>query len=125
MLQSVKDHLSRVWQGRFRWGMSGSLGSWTFNRYANGAFVVGVYGPSFISSGTGHWPWFMFEVAVAIGPAPSWHLGLLGFTGGMLMSHTVDTETNEIVGPDRARYYWFFKGHNHQQKDLEEIIGCQ
>ena len=106
------------------WGVSGSFGSFTLNRYANGAKVVGLYGPSFISAGTGHWPWFLFEAAVAVGPSPSWHVGLLGLTAGMTKIHDVNPDTGELLGPDRSKYYWFFKGHNHQQKDLEEIIKC-
>ena len=124
MFQSIKDHLSRVWQGRFQWGVTGSLGTFSLNRYANGAVIIGLFGPSFISAGTGHWPWFLFEAAWAFGPVPSWHIGLLGFTVGMITVHDVDQETQEIVGPDKSQYYWFFKGHNHQQKDLEEIINA-
>ena len=107
------------------WGVSGSFGSFTLNRYANGAKVVGLYGPSFISAGTGHWPWFIFEIAKAFGPVPSWHVGLLGLTAGMIKIHDVNPDTGELLGPDRSKYYCFFKGHNHQQQDLEEIIKCQ
>ena len=122
MFQSLKDKLHFHWQGRFRYGFNIGIGGVGLNRYDNGAFVFTTTGPTFISGGTGHWPWYMWDVAVANGPRPSWHIGVLGFTIGKVIINSYDDKLGEIVGPDRSKYYFFFKGINHQSKEFEEII---
>jgi hypothetical protein len=47
---------------------------------------------------------------------------VLGLTIGKIIVNDYDSSTGEIVGPDKAKGYWFFKGLNHQGKQLEEII---
>lgn len=120
MLKMFKDKLYHLWQGRFQYGISIALGSFGFNRHKAGVVIAG-HGPMIISPGTQHWPWYLFEFGVAIGSPPSWHVGVLGLTVGMLVCHDHDDE-GVLLGPDYHKYYWFFKGLNHQQKDLEEII---
>lgn len=122
MLQSLKDHFSRVWQRRFVYGVTFSTGGFAINRYANGAFIFSLQGPTVFSAGTGHWPWTLIEAVAMTGPKASFHVGLLGLTFGLMHTHTVDNETGEIVGPDRRKFYFFFKGINHQGKQIEEIV---
>ncbi|MBW2638106.1 MAG: hypothetical protein JRC86_11420, partial [Deltaproteobacteria bacterium] len=88
----------------------------TFHKY--GTMLQG-HGPMVLSPGSLHWPWYLFELGYAWGSKPSWHVGVLGFTVGMVMEHDTN-EGGTIVGPDYRKYYWFFKGLNHQGKDLEE-----
>lgn len=121
-MQGLKDTISRHWQGRFRYGIGFALGGGDINRYHNQEWVLSYHGPSFASAGTGHWPWFLFEAALQTGPLSSWHIGILGFTIGKVKLHTYDNETGELVGPDKDKYYFFFKGINHQQQELGEII---
>jgi len=120
MLQFIRDKLAAIWQDRFLWGVGVQLGDINLSRYNNGAVSAAVHGPMIFSMGTGHWPWYLFEAVGQTGPAPSWHVGILGFCVGMFMEH--DVNEGEIVGPDYRKYYWFFKGLNHQGKELEEII---
>jgi hypothetical protein len=63
----------------------------------------------------------MFEFGLGLVTVPSWHVGILGLCFGMLYVHDVD-ESGSIVGADCKKYYWFYKGLNHQNKSLEEII---
>ena len=122
MLQSFKDRLFNIWQSRFTRGVSLAFGGMSVNKYENGEFAITLAGPNVLSTATGHWPWFTFEVSKLTGPAGSWHIGLLGFTVGMTMVHTTNTETGEIIGPDKPKYYFFFKGINHFNQQFEEII---
>ena len=110
------------WQGRFQHGVSLGLGGLALHRYSNGAYVVTLTGPNVASAGTGHWPWLVLDLAFASGVKPSWHVGILGFTVGKVIVNSYDQKLGEIVGPDRNKYYFFFKGINHRQQDLEEII---
>jgi hypothetical protein len=122
MFQKLKDRLHYLWEGRFKHGVGLGLGGLAYNKYANGAFVVTATGPSISSPGTGHWPWFVCEAARATGAKPSWHIGILGCTWGMVIVNDYDKKLGEIVGPDKSKYYFFFKGINHKQQDFEEII---
>lgn len=125
MLRSVRDHISRLWQGRFMYGAGFAFGGGGINRYDNGEWVFSFQGPSLHSPGTGHWPFFLFEIAVQTGPKANWHIGLLGHTAGKIKIHTVNEE-GMVDGPDVNKYYFFFKGINNQGKQLEEIIvSCQ
>ena len=120
MLQFIKDRLAAIWQDRFRHGVGISFGSLGVTRYTNGLVLAG-NGPVVMSIGTGHWPWHLCEFGLALGAVPSWHMGVLGFTVGMIICHD-HNEDGSLKGVDYKKYYWFFKGLNHQGKDLEEII---
>jgi hypothetical protein len=120
MLKFIKDKIAAIWQDRFYRGVGGNLGGGGITVYDQG-IVISLQGPMVVSVGSGHWPWFLFELAGAVGLVPSWHVGVLGFTVGMVMQHNID-EKGEVAGPDFQRFYWFFKGLNHQGKELEEII---
>ena len=120
MLKYVKNVLANRWQGRFQYGFGFSIGSIGLTRHKYGVVLMG-NGPMVLSPGTGHWPWYMFEFGVAGGAQPSWHIGVLGLTVGMQIEHCVNEE-GMVDGPDFKKYYWFFKGLNHQSKELGEII---
>jgi hypothetical protein len=124
MLQLVKDRLVSAWQGRFAHGFTFTFGGVSGNRYNNGELALGLAGPCLLSPATGHWPWYAFEYNMLTGDHGSWNLGLLGLTIGRVMVHTIDDETQEVVGPDRPKYYFFFKGINHHQQQFEEIINA-
>jgi hypothetical protein len=75
-----------------------------------------------MSDGTGHWPWMVLDVAVQFGfEMPAFHVGLFGFTVGRWRVHELN-EDGSIKGPDKLKYYWMYKGINHQAKTLEEIV---
>jgi hypothetical protein len=118
----LKDRLAGWWDQRFMFGFSLSVGDVTFNRFTNGEMLFGVHLGIVMSPGTGHWPWYMFEAALSTGPRSTWHLAVLGFTIGKIIVNDYDQEAGEIVGPDKKKFYWFFKGINHKNKQLEEII---
>lgn len=122
MFKKLRWKLIDAWDGRFKWGAAADFGSIALNRFANNEILVGIHGPSLISPGTGHWPWYLFEVAFCTGPRSSWHINVLGFTIGKIVVNNYDQSTGEIVGPDKGKYYFFFKGINHKSKQLEEII---
>jgi hypothetical protein len=122
MFNRLKDKLVKVWDNRFLFGICLALGDVTFNRFSNNEMLLGGHIGIVMSPGTGHWPWYVFEVAYSTGPRGSWHIGVLGFTIGMVIVNDYDESTGEIVGPDKKKYYYFFKGINHQNKQLEEII---
>jgi len=122
MFKDLMDRVSDMWDGRFQWGFGIALWDCGINRFANNELIFTMHGPCLLSPGTGHWPWLMFEIAYATGPRSSWHIGLLGFTIGKIVVNDYDQSTGEIVGPDKNKYYSFFKGINHKAKQLEEII---
>jgi hypothetical protein len=122
MFQRIKDWMFRVWDQRFIFGAAVALGDIGLTRFSNNEFMIGGHLLTVMSTGTGHWPWYLAEFGWSSGSRGSWHLGLLGFTIGMCMVHVTDTETGEVVGPDKRKFYSFFKGINHKQKQLEEII---
>jgi hypothetical protein len=123
MLQFCREKLAAIWQDRFRYGVGIAIGATGVTRHKQGTVFTG-NGPMLISVGTSHWPWYMFEWGFVSGQVPSWHVGLLGFTVGMVVEHDIN-ELGEVCGPDFKKYYWFFKGLNHQGKELGEIIKCQ
>jgi hypothetical protein len=122
MLQLFKDWLYGVWDQRFKFGGSVSSGGLGMTRFANGEYMIVGNLLCVMSTGTGHWPWFLCELGIGTGSRFNWHLGLLGFTVGQTWVHVIDDETGEVVGPDKKKYYWFFKGINHKEQKLEEII---
>lgn len=122
MVRDLLDKMSDMWDGRFRWGFAVTSGDLAINRFANNEILLGFHGPSLISPGTGHWPWYLFELAFSTGPRGTWHVGVLGFTIGKVVVNDYDSSTGEIVGPDKSKYYSFFKGINHKGQQLEEII---
>ena len=122
MFKGLIDRMKYTWQGRFKHGMGLNLGDITFTRFDNGEVLLVVHVGTVASNGTGHWPWYVLEFGACTGPRSAWHVGLIGFTVGKVVVNDYDQETGEIVGPDKAKYYWFFKGLNHQNKQLEEII---
>jgi hypothetical protein len=122
MFKRLIDKFYDKWQGRFKMGIALSLIDVGVNRFTNGEYIGITHVGTVISNGTGHWPWYVFEAGYCTGPLSVWHVGILGFTVGRIIRHDIDTETGEIVGPDKSTYYWFFKGLNHKDKQLEEII---
>jgi hypothetical protein len=122
MFKGFIDKFYHRWQGRFTKGIAFSLVDLAVNRFSNGEYIGTVHVGCIVSNNTGHWPWYVFEIGYCTGPLSVWHVGLLGFTVGITILHDIDTETGEIVGPDKKKYYWFFKGFNHKDKQLEEII---
>jgi hypothetical protein len=121
MLKGLTDRLFDKWQGRFKYGVGVSLGDLTLVRFTNGEIIVSLHVGVLTSLSTGHWPWLVFECAYCTGPRSAWHIGVLGLTMGKVIVNDYDNSTGEIVGPDKSKYYWFFKGLNHQNKQLEEI----
>jgi hypothetical protein len=121
MLTKFKDRLAEAWESRFQHGVAVSLGDLSINRFHNGEYIGTIHVLSLGSTGTGHWPWYVFEFGFCTGPRGSWHIGVLGLTVGKVIVNDYDQETGEIVGPDKVKYYWFFKGINHKDKQLEEI----
>jgi hypothetical protein len=122
MFKGLIDKVFFKWQGRFKNGVGVSLCDFSVTRFHNGEYIGTIHIVSLNSASTGHWPWYLFEVGISTGPRGSWHIGVLGFTFGKIIVNDYDISTGEIVGPDKSRYYWFFKGVNHQDKQLEEII---
>ena len=122
MFKALIDRVYDKWQGRFKNGIGFSLGDCGCNRFANGEYIGIIHGPTILSTGTGHWPWYIFEAGYCTGPLSVWHVGLLGFTVGKILRHNIDAETQEIVGPDKTNLYWFFKGLNHADQQLEDIL---
>jgi hypothetical protein len=122
MFNLTRDWLFRVWDQRFWFGASVNLGDISLTRFANNEIMISGHLVTVISTGTGHWPWYLAEAGLGTGPRKSWHLGLLGFTIGQCWLHDNDPDTGAVTGPDKKKYYWFFKGLNHKEKQLEEII---
>jgi hypothetical protein len=119
--QSFKDNLARLWQDRFKYGASVNLLNTSLNWYIprGGLFQLTV--ASLLSNNTGHWPWSLIDVAAQFHvDYASWHVGVLGFTIGKYRVH--DIQDGETVGPDYMKLYFMFKGINHQQLSLEEIL---
>jgi hypothetical protein len=122
MFQRLKDRLFKIWEDRFMFGVGLSAGDLAFNRFTNGDLILVGHLGTVGSPSTGHWPWHLCEFGVSSGARASWHLGLLGFTVGKVVVNDYDQKSGEIVGPDKSKYYYFFKGINHRNKQLEEII---
>jgi arylsulfatase A-like enzyme len=122
MFRRLIDTFFHVWQGRFKHGFGVALGDTGITRFHNGEYISVLHGPALMSNSTGHWPWYLFEAGYCTGPRGSWHIGVLGLTVGEIIVNDYDLSTGEIVGPDKKKYYWFFKGINHKDKQLEEII---
>jgi hypothetical protein len=120
IFQSFKDNLARLWQGRFRYGPVFNLLGIAAHRYNNGEKVLNINLITIESAGTGHWPWCLAEVGKQWGECAAWHVGLLGFTIGTVRVH--DIVDGETAGPDYLKPYFMFKGLNHQQQNLEEIV---
>ena len=110
--------------GRFKHGFSSVLLSFACNRFLNGAIKVDVTVGGIVSSGTGHWPFYMFQFLGVTGKLASYQTTILGVTFG---SHKVAdiNEDGTIAGPDKRRHYIFFSGLNHQNKTLSEILNPQ
>ena len=110
--------------GRFKHGFSSVLLSFAYNRFLNGAVKVEVTFCGITSSGTGHWPFYVFQFLGVTGTLASFQMTILGVTFG---SHKVAnlTETGKIAGPDKRRHYIFFSGLNHQNKTLLDILNPQ
>jgi hypothetical protein len=122
MFQKIKDWMFRVWDQRFIFGGCIALGDMGLTRFTNGEILIGGHLLCVISNGTGHWPWYLGEFGYNTGPRSSWHLGIMGFTVGQIWAHENDPDTGDIIGPDKKKFYYFFKGINHKEKQLEEII---
>lgn len=105
----------------FRFGFDLSLGGAALNRYQTGEYRGKFTFLTLISSGTGHWPFQVFDLDFLTGVKSAFQLTVLGFTIGTKMFHNVDEDTGELLGPDRRKGYWFFSGLNHQHKLTEEI----
>jgi len=106
---------------RFKYGALLELGNINYNRYNNGEVRVGAFIGSLTSSGTGHWPFRIFDFGLLTGARFAWHVTLFGCCIGRCTINDVD-EQGQLVGPDKAKYYFFFSGLNHQRQSLEEII---
>jgi len=122
MLKGFKNVMLDRWQGRFKQGVGINLADVSVTRFPNRAYLFICHVGTIMSNGTGHWPWYVFEVGHCGGPRSSWHIGVLGLTVGKIIVNDYDESTGEVVGPDKNKYYWFFKGLNHKDKQLEEII---
>jgi len=118
----LKELISRLWDGRFKQGLAFNLADFGVTHFPNRANLLIVHFFTVVSQHTGHWPWMIFEAGYCGGPRAAWHIGVLGFTVGKIIVNDYDDSTGEIVGPDKNKYYWFFKGLNHKGKQLEEII---
>ena len=122
MFQSLKDRLFKVWDDRFMFGVAVSAFDLALNRFTNGAMILTSHLGTLMSPATGHWAWHVCEFGISTGDLAAWHVGLLGFTVGKVVVNDYDQEAGEIVGPSKNKYYSFFKGINHRNKQLEEII---
>jgi hypothetical protein len=124
MFQKLKDHCSRLWQGRFRYGFEFIPATFVINRFENNEFRVVCGLGMLLSSGTGHWPLVLAEFGAQTGSRRSWHVGLLGLTIGRcwLSQFEVMESGEKEVRPDICKLYFFFKCLNHQAQSVEEII---
>ena len=109
---------------RFKHGFSSVLLSFACNRFLNGAIKVDVTFGGIISSGTGHWPFYMFQFLGVTGELASYQMTILGVTFGSRKVANL-YEDGTIAGPDKRRHYIFFSGLNHQNKTLSEILNPQ
>jgi arylsulfatase A-like enzyme len=121
MFRKLIDMMYHKWEGRFKNGVGLSLGDFGFTRFDNGEVLSTIHIGTLVSLASGHWPWYVFEAGYCTGARSAWHIGVLGLTVGKVVVNDYDKETGEIVGPDKSKHYWFFKGLNHQHKQLEEI----
>jgi hypothetical protein len=78
-------------------------------------------GPGIVSSGTGHWPFYLFHFVAATGHLAAWQLSVMGLTIGMTKVRNLDEDGN-VAGPDKNKHYFFLSALNHKDKLLEEII---
>jgi hypothetical protein len=105
----------------FRYGAALDLGMIGLNRYTGGEIRGKVSFLSLSSSGTGHWPFTVFDFNFLTGAQSAWQLTVLGLTVGSKMVHDLD-EDGKLQGPDKKRRYFFISFFNHQHQTLEEII---
>jgi len=107
---------------RFVHGFNFNLFSSALNRYDNGQYRGMLSVGMLESSGTGHWPFTLFDYRFITGPLGSWQVTLFGFVIGSKKVHDIDQETGKVVGKDKKMLYSFFSCLNHKGKTLEEII---
>ena len=110
--------------GRFKHGFSYVLLSFACNRFLNGAIKVDVTFAGIVSSGTGHWPFYVFQFIGVTGERAAYQITILGVTVGSVKEANLN-EDGTIAGPDKRRRYIFFSGLNHQNKTLSEILNPQ
>ena len=107
---------------RFRFGFDLSFGGVALNRYQGGEIRGKLTFLTLISSGTGHFPFQVFDLDFLTGYKAAFQLTILGLTVGSKMINDIDQETGELLGPDKRRGYWYFSCINHQHQLTEEII---
>jgi len=120
MLQFFRERLAAMWQGRFMHGCLLEAGNVIVTKHPHGVMIV-CHGPTVVSVGTGHWPFHLFEFGIDLQKLFTGHVGLFGFCAGSVTVHDLN-EDGSLKGKDYTKYYWFFKGLNHQGKSLGEII---
>lgn len=106
----------------FRFGFDLNFGGFALNRYTSGEYRGKFSLLTLISSGTGHWPFQVFDFDFLTGSKFAWQLTILGLTVGSKLLNDLDPETGMLNGPDYRRHYWYFSCLNHQHKLVEEII---
>jgi len=107
----------------FKFGASIDLISGAFNRYMNGEYRGSLTIGSVVSSGTGHWPFQLFNLSFLTGARSAWQLTVCGITVGSRKVHVLD-ENGGIAGPDKNGMYLFFSCFNHKNLTMEEIINA-
>ena len=106
---------------RFMHGFNFELFGLAFNRYQGGEKRGRLMLGSLTSSGTGHWPFSLFELCFLTGGMKAFHITVLGCTFGYMTQHDIDAD-GMLQGPDFTKWYSLFSCINHYQQTLEEII---
>lgn len=105
----------------FKYGGIVNFGMIGLNRYEGGELRGKVSFLTLESSGTGHWPFTVFDFNFLTGVQAAWQLTVFGLTVGSKKVHDLN-EDGTLAGPDKRIHYFFFSGLNHQHKTSEEII---
>ena len=107
----------------FKFGLHFEFGSFALNRYQNGQFRGKLSFLSLTSSGTGHWPFAVFDLNFITGFQSAWQLMVCGITVGSRKVHSLN-EDGSIAGPDKSKLYLFLSCLNHRNQTMEEIINA-
>lgn len=107
----------------FQFGAQVELISGALNRYHNGAIRGKLTVGTISSSGTGHWPFTLFDLSFLTGAQAAWQLTICGIVVGSRKVHDLD-ENGLIQGPDMNGYYAFISCFNHKNLTMEEITNA-
>lgn len=105
---------------RFKFGAQIELISGALNRYVGGQIRGKLTIGMITSSGTGHWPFALFDLNFITGANAAWQVTVCGITVGSRKVQQLN-EDGTIAGPDKREYYSFISCLNHKNKTLEDI----